>query len=69
VAAAQDYASSGVRVNCICPGLTDTPMMELWYANHPESRATATKSIPIDRGATVDEVANAVWWLCSDEAG
>jgi NAD(P)-dependent dehydrogenase (short-subunit alcohol dehydrogenase family) len=67
-ATAQEYAAFGVRVNCICPGVTDTPMMELWYTAHPESRASATRSIPIGRGGTVDEVANAVMWLCSDEA-
>ncbi len=67
-ATAQEYAASGIRVNCICPGVTDTPMMELWYASHPESRASATKSIPIGRGGSVDEVANAVMWLCSDAA-
>jgi NAD(P)-dependent dehydrogenase (short-subunit alcohol dehydrogenase family) len=65
---AQEYAAYGVRVNCVCPGVTDTPMMELWYNGHPESRASATKSIPIGRGATVDEIASAVMWLCSDDA-
>lgn len=65
---AQEYARFGVRVNAICPGATDTPLMRLWYDGNPGSEASTNRSIPVGRIATVREVAEGVLWLCSDAA-
>jgi NAD(P)-dependent dehydrogenase (short-subunit alcohol dehydrogenase family) len=63
--AALDYAAQGVRVNAIAPGpiLTDN----LARAGEQAQRAAAS-AMPMQRIGRVDEVANAVIWLCSDEA-
>jgi len=67
-ATAMEYAGQGVRVNCICPGATETPLMRLWIRGDPAVEAAANRSIPLGRMGEADEVAEAVWWLCSDAA-
>ena len=64
-----DYAGDGVRANCVCPGLVDTPMTS--YLNIPENagiRAAQIGSHPMKRTGTVEEVASMVGYLLSDEA-
>jgi len=67
-ATAMEYAAHGVRVNSICPGATETPLMRLWIRGDPAIEAAANRSIPLGRMAEADEVAEAVLWLCSDAA-
>jgi NAD(P)-dependent dehydrogenase (short-subunit alcohol dehydrogenase family) len=67
-ATAMEYAGQGVRVNSICPGATETPLMRLWTGGNPAAEAAANRSIPLGRMAGADEVAEAVLWLCSDAA-
>jgi NAD(P)-dependent dehydrogenase (short-subunit alcohol dehydrogenase family) len=62
--AAQEYARKGIRVNAILPGMTDTPMMQEYLAEH----SAMTRMLPMGRLATADEVAQAAVWLCSDAA-
>jgi NAD(P)-dependent dehydrogenase (short-subunit alcohol dehydrogenase family) len=62
--AAQEYARAGIRVNAILPGMTDTPMMQEYLAEH----ASMTRLLPMGRLATAEEVAQAAVWLCSDAA-
>jgi len=66
--AALDYADVGVRVNAICPGIVDTPMMDRVTHDTDEGRAGVVAMMPIGRMGTPEEVANAVLWLCSDSA-
>jgi NAD(P)-dependent dehydrogenase (short-subunit alcohol dehydrogenase family) len=64
-AAASEYSSRGVRINAVCPGLTDTPFV----AHLPEStRAQLLAGIPIGRFAQPEDIARVVAWLCSDAA-
>lgn len=66
-AAALDYAHLGIRVNCVCPGITDTP--RIYYPKGGERLAATFASMqPPNRLAKPEEIANAVVWLCSDDA-
>lgn len=63
---AREVARAQVNVNCVSPGPTDTPLLR----TRPEKLVEAfEKAIPFRRFATPDDIANAVLFLCSDEAG
>ena len=65
---AVEYADRGIRINAVCPGLVDTPLMERIYASNPKLKAEADSWQPIGRTAQPEEIAEAVIWLCSDKA-
>ena len=67
--AALDYAESGVRVNVVCPGVIDTPMIERGTGGDPEAERQYVAMEPVGRMGKPEEVASAVLWLCSDGAG
>jgi NAD(P)-dependent dehydrogenase (short-subunit alcohol dehydrogenase family) len=66
--AALEYAPRGIRINAVCPGVIDTPMV----ANMLEKQADAMKEImrdqPIGRLGRSEEIASAVLWLCNPGA-
>ncbi|KUH85484.1 MULTISPECIES: SDR family oxidoreductase [unclassified Mycobacterium] len=66
--AALDYASDNVRINAVCPGIIDTPMMDRFSGGTPEGRKRVIDQEPIGRMGRPDEIASAVLWLCSDNA-
>jgi NAD(P)-dependent dehydrogenase (short-subunit alcohol dehydrogenase family) len=66
--AALEYAQQGVRVNAVCPGGIDTPMMDETFERFPGFRETLTAYVPMGRMAGPEEVAGAIAWLCSDAA-
>src|SRR3954466_8402029 len=68
-AAALDYAAQNIRVNAVCPGYIDTPMMDRFTGGTQEGRAKVISEEPIGRMGTPEEIANAVVWLCSESAG
>lgn len=61
------WARKGVRVNCVCPGVIDTPMVE-GVASRPEIRKVMEGMTPLGRFGKPEEVAAGVLWLCSDAA-
>lgn len=65
--AALRWARKGLRVNCVCPGVIDTPMVEGVTAR-PELRKIVEGMTPMGRFGRPDEIAEGVLWLCSDAA-
>jgi NAD(P)-dependent dehydrogenase (short-subunit alcohol dehydrogenase family) len=65
--AALEYASRGIRINAVCPGLIQTPMSDqMVAAGQGEALKAMEKNIPMARVGRPEEIANAVLWLCSD---
>lgn len=66
--AAKEAGPRGVRVNAVCPGLTDTPMLARSFGDRPDSTGQIAANIPLGRFGRPDELAAAILWLCSDGA-
>jgi NAD(P)-dependent dehydrogenase (short-subunit alcohol dehydrogenase family) len=62
------FARSGVRVNALCPGPVDTPLLRELYANDPEAAARRMVHVPMGRFAQAREIAKAVLFLASDDS-
>ncbi|MGI4849672.1 MAG: SDR family oxidoreductase [Janthinobacterium lividum] len=60
-----EYAARGIRVNAVCPGVFDTPMLSGMKDAKPEIMEEIVKSQPIGRICRPEELAAAVLWLCS----
>jgi NAD(P)-dependent dehydrogenase (short-subunit alcohol dehydrogenase family) len=63
-----ELARRGVRVNALCPGPVDTPLLRELYANDPEQAARRLLHVPIGRFARAEEIAGAALFLASDES-
>lgn len=70
---ALDYAADGVRCNCVCPGITDTPMLRAHVGSDPDPDATFARRlrrVPLRRALAPDEIARAIaYFACADSAG
>lgn len=62
------FAREGIRVNALCPGPVNTPMLRELFAKDPERAARRLVHIPIGRFAEADEIAAAVTFLASEDA-
>ena len=62
------FAREGIRVNALCPGPVNTPLLQELFAKDPERAARRLVHIPLGRFAEADEIAAAVAFLASDDA-
>lgn len=67
--AALEYVRKGIRINAVCPGFTETPMVQQEREQYPEYAARLVQGVPARRLGTPEEVAAAILYLCSDQAG
>jgi NAD(P)-dependent dehydrogenase (short-subunit alcohol dehydrogenase family) len=67
-ALAIEWAPHGIRVNCICPGLTDTPMIKAVEKIDPDRFVVRRKRVPMARPGRPEELADAIAYLASDQA-
>jgi NAD(P)-dependent dehydrogenase (short-subunit alcohol dehydrogenase family) len=63
--AALEHAARGIRINAVCPGTINTPMVADMMARYPEAMREAIKEAAIGRIGEPDEITSAVLWLCS----
>jgi NAD(P)-dependent dehydrogenase (short-subunit alcohol dehydrogenase family) len=62
------FAREGIRVNALCPGPVNTPLLQEPFAKDPERAARRLVHVPMGRFAEPDEIAAAVAFLASDDA-
>ena len=62
------FAREGIRVNALCPGPVNTPMLQELFAKDTERAARRLVHVPMGRFAEADEIAAAVTFLASDDA-
>ena len=63
-----EFARRGVRVNALCPGPVNTPLLQELYANDPEKAARRLVHLPMGRFAEASEIAQGALFLASDES-
>jgi NAD(P)-dependent dehydrogenase (short-subunit alcohol dehydrogenase family) len=62
------FAREGIRINALCPGPVDTPLLRELFASDPERAARRLVHVPMGRFAQADEIAGAALFLASDDA-
>jgi NAD(P)-dependent dehydrogenase (short-subunit alcohol dehydrogenase family) len=63
-----EFARRGVRVNALCPGPVDTPLLKELFSKDPEKAARRLVHVPMGRFATADEIARGALFLASEES-
>jgi NAD(P)-dependent dehydrogenase (short-subunit alcohol dehydrogenase family) len=63
-----EFADRGVRVNALCPGPVNTPLLKELFAKDPEKAAKREVHLPIGRFAEPEEIARGVLFLASDDS-
>lgn len=61
-----EYAARGIRINAICPGIIETPMVTGMLETQPDAMNALMQVVPMSRLGKAEEIADAVLWLCSD---
>ncbi len=67
--AALEYIRKGIRINAVCPGFTDTPMVQRVAEKDPAYAQSLVDRVPARRLGAPEEIAAAILYLCSDQAG
>ena len=67
-AAAMEYAGAGVRINAVCPGAVDAPILDRMTGDNEDVKNDFARQLPVGRLCSQDDVAAAVLWLASDDA-
>jgi 2-hydroxycyclohexanecarboxyl-CoA dehydrogenase len=65
---AREMARHNITVNCVCPGPTDTPMLQELAAHNPKLHEALKRAVPLRRVAAPEDIASAVAFLASDDA-
>jgi NAD(P)-dependent dehydrogenase (short-subunit alcohol dehydrogenase family) len=63
-----EFARRGVRVNALCPGPVNTPLLQRLYADDPEQAARRLVHLPMGRFAEPQEIAQGALFLASDDS-
>ncbi len=66
--AALEYVTDGIRINAVCPGIVDTPMIRRHISGDAKREGQFNAASPVGRMATPEEIAQTVVWLFSDAA-
>ena len=66
--AALEYGRKNIRINAVCPGYTESALLDKLLASRPDMRETLKRLIPMDRFGEATEIAEAVAWLASDNS-
>ncbi|CAA0111263.1 2,5-dichloro-2,5-cyclohexadiene-1,4-diol dehydrogenase [Zhongshania aliphaticivorans] len=66
--AALDYVNKNIRINAVCPGGVETPMVTQVLKETPDALEDVLAAVPAKRLASPEELAEAVIWLCSDRS-
>lgn len=67
-ALAREVSRNKINVNCVCPGLVDTPLLDSIAAEHPKLMGAVQKAIPWGRLGQPEDIAKAVAFIASDDA-
>jgi NAD(P)-dependent dehydrogenase (short-subunit alcohol dehydrogenase family) len=66
--AALEYGRKNIRINAVCPGYTNSALLEQLLGSRPDMGDTLKRLIPMDRFGEADEIAEAIVWLASDNS-
>ena len=67
-AAAMEYVGAGIRINAVCPGAVDAPILDRMTGGNTEIKNSFAQQLPVGRLCSQEDIAEAVLWLASDVA-
>ena len=67
-AAAMEYVSAGIRINAVCPGAVDAPILDRMTGDNEDIKISFAEQLPVGRLCSQEDIAEAVLWLASDAA-
>ena len=67
-AAAMEYVGAGIRINAVCPGAVDAPILDRMTGGNEDIKNSFAQQLPVGRLCSPEDVADAVLWLASDAA-
>ena len=67
-AAAMEYVDAGIRINAVCPGAVDAPILDRMTGGNEEIKSSFAQQLPVGRLCSQEDIAEAVLWLASDAA-